>query len=259
MGMKKILPLIFMLIFASNICIAQDSANTDTGIVPEEDIESYFKQDEPEEILNGFVEYNQEPHEADAIILDSVKTKNINFAQPRKINSESLITNFKKPIFNPIQDQLEPASRFSSPEYDIKPVSTTYGKKLGKFSFGTMYNSSLSSFASANYSTGLFAKYEGKYFALGTGFSKSTNYNYDSYKDKIYFVPELKLTKRLSLLDVMQTDVYQIKKSNELVLRYKPNFKKYADDVEFEVGAGQSFYDESYVNSSVRFSTRFKL
>lgn len=228
----------------------------------EEDISSYFT-DEPEQTneLQGHLEYNREPEEQEQNVIwlkTPVDYNAINITKPQKIELKSLITGVKKPSFQPIQDELKTVSKFSSQEYDIKPVSTSYSKKLGKFSFGTMYDSSLGS-AQVNYSTGLFSKYEGKYFALGTAFSKNTNYKYDSYNDKFYIIPELKITKRLSLLDVMQTDVNQINKSNELVLRYKPHFKKYADDVQFELGAGQSFYEDNYIKSSVRFSTRFKL
>lgn len=209
--------------------------------------------------LNGYVQYNSEQEEATAIHLEPVETKTINFSRPKKVDS-SIPEGFKKPTFHPIEtNALESASKFSTQEYDISPVSTSYGKKLGKFTFGTMYNSSLGSSAGNSYSTGIFSKYEGKYFALSTIYSKSTNSNYDSYSDKFSFAPELKLTKRLSLLDVMQTDVYRINTSNELVLRYTPHMKKYADDVQFELGAGQSYYDANYINSSIRFSTRFKL
>lgn len=211
--------------------------------------------------LNGYVQYNseQQQEEATAIHLEPVETKTINFSQPKRVDS-SIPDGFKKPTFHPIEtNALESASKFSTQEYDISPVSTSYGKKLGKFTFGTMYNSSLSSSASNSYSTGIFSKYEGKYFALNAIYSKSTNSNYDSYNDKFSFAPELKLTKRLSLLDVMQTDVYRINTSNEIVLRYTPHMKKYADDVQFELGAGQSYYDANYINSSIRFSTRFKL
>lgn len=254
--MKKILLLILILIFGMQVCLAEGEI--------EEDINSYFAE-EPEQTteLQGSLEYNQPAEEQEieqnAVNLEiPVNYNAINITKPQKIESKSLISGSKKPTFHPIQDELEAASKFSTQEYDVKPVSTRYSKKFGKFSFGTMYDSSLGS-AQVNYSTGLFTKYEGKFFALSTAFSKNTNCNYDSYSDKFYIVPELKLTKRLSLLDVMQTDVNQINKSNELVLRYTPHFKKYADDVQFELGAGQSFYEDSYVKSSIRFSTRFKL
>lgn len=143
-------------------------------------------------------------------------------------------------------------------EYSINPISSSYSKKFGKFTFGTMYGSYLDS-AQMNYSTGLFAKYEGKHFAFGTGFSKNTNNNYDAYNENFYVAPELKLTKSLSFIDVIESDAGQINKSNEFVLRYTPHFKKFADEVQFEVGAGQSYYEDNFVKSSLRFATRFKL
>lgn len=240
-------------------CLAQEEN--------EEDIDSYFNE-EPQTVqspeLHGSIEYNQTPQaqeeEQESVYLSPGNIKNINISQPKKIESKSLISNVKKPTFQPIQDQMNVASKFAAQEYNIAPISTSYGKKIGKMTFGTMYDSSLDSGSGAqSNTTGFFAKYEGKYFALNTAFSKNTNYNYDDYSDKIYVAPELKLTKRLSLLDIMQTDVNQISKRNEVVLRYTPHLKKYADDVQFEVGAGQSYYNDNYVKSSVRFSTRFKL
>lgn len=252
--MKKIILLLLIMIFSMQLCFAEGE--------DEEDINSYFNI-EPEQAttLHGRLEYNQNEtgQEQDVIQLEEPSERNIvNLSKPQRIESESLLSGAKKPSFQPIQDDIKNASKFSTQEYNIKPVSTNYSKKYGKFSFGTMYDSSLSK-ARANYSTGLFAKYEGKYAALGLGFSKNTNSNYDSYSDEFFVAPEIKLTKRLSLLDVLETDVNQINKSNELVLRYTPHFKKYTDEVQFELGAGQSFYEDNFIKSSVRFSTKFKL
>lgn len=242
-------------------CFAEEQSTDEQNI---EDIDKYFEEAQAPAEIHGYLEYNQsqEPEydEKNAVLLDAPFCNRVNFTTPKKFEPKSLFSSSKAPVFSPIQDSLQSASRFSTQEYNIKPVSTSYSKKYGKFSFGTMYGSFLSG-AQTSHSTGLFTKYEGKYIALSTGFSKNTNNNsnYDIYSDKFYIAPELKLTKRLSLLDVMKTDVAQINKSNELVLRYSPNFKKYADEVQFELGAGQSFYDDNYVNSSIRFSTKFKL
>lgn len=251
--MKKILILLLTLVLGIQVCFAQEEI--------EEDIDSYFNT-EPEQTtqINGYVEYNQNEtgQEQDIIQLEEPVSHNvINLSKPQAIESKSLLSG-KTPAFYPIQDSLKNASKFSTQEYSIRPVNTSYSRNFGKFSLGTMYDSSLSK-ARANYSTGLFAKYEGKYTALSLGFSKNTNSNYDSYSDEFFVAPELKLTKRLSLLDVMETDVNQINKSNELVLRYTPRFKNHKDDVQFELGAGQSFYEDNYIKSSVRFSTKFKL
>lgn len=251
--MKKIFALILIVFFSMQICFAEGET--------EEDIDSYFVE-EPEQTqeIHGYLQYNENEQrkEQEAIELNTTGNAGINISKPKKIESKSLISTAKKPDFNPIQDEIDRVSSFTGKDYDIRPVSTTYSRKYGKFKFGTMYNSSLDS-AQVSHSTGLFSKYEGKYFAFSTGFSKSTNNNSSYYNDKFYIAPELKLTKKLSLLDVMQTDVNQINKKNELVLRYTPHFKKYADEVQFELGAGQSFYEDNYINSSVRFSTKFKL
>lgn len=256
--MKKILSLALILFLTAQICFATEES--------EEDIDSYF-QEEPEQStqLNGYLEYNQkaeEQKEENAIELNTKGTVGINISKPQKVNSKSLLSNYKAPNFNPIQDKIDAISSLVNKDYDIRPVSTSYSKNVGKFSFGTTYNSFIDS-ARTNYSTTVFTKYEGKRFALSTAFSKSAdnnstnNMNYTN--DTFYIAPELKLTKRLSLLNVMQTDVEQINKKNEVVLRYTPHFKKYADDVQFEIGAGQSFYNDTYTESTLRFSTKFKL
>jgi len=253
--MKKITLLLLILVFGAQLCFAEDEES-------HEDISSYFNI-EPEQTttIEGHLEYNQNEagQEENAIQLEEPFEHNVvNLTKPQRINSKSLLSGAKKPTFHPIQDDLKSASMFSTQEYNIKPISTSYSRDFGKFSFGTVYDSSLSK-ASIGYSTALFARYEGKYTALSMGLSKNTNCNYDAYSDEFFVAPEIKLTKRLSLLDVMETDVNQINKSNELVLRYTPHLKKHEDDVEFELGAGQSFYEDNFIKSSLRFSTKFKL
>lgn len=283
--MKKIILLLPITIFAAQLCFAEEPqtpqstppAQTEQAAQAEpdesyEEISSYFnteQEPEPEQeseqgqttVFEGHLEYNMEEAKQEEIQMqldESTERNAINISKPQNIKSESLLSDTKKPTFQPIQDELKSASMFSTQEYSIKPVSTDYSRKFGKFSVGTMYDSGLSK-ASRNDSTALFAKYEGKYAALSMGFSKSANYNKDSSEDTFFIAPELKITNRLSLLDVIETDVYQIDKSNELVLRYTPHFKKYADGVQFELGAGQSFYEDNFIKSSVRFSTKFRL
>lgn len=252
--MKKVILIILLLIFSINICHAQDavSDNTDEDNVFTDDASAATEQ------LNGYVEYNA-PEEENAIYLkEPININNINLSAPKKIGSKSLLPETKRPTFEPMGRPLEAASEVYSDEYSIRPFSTSYSQNVGKLSFGTSFDTSLSS-ARLNNSTGLFAKYEGKHFALNTIYVKSANNYNSSYDDSFIVAPEWKITKRLSLLDVMQTDLYQIDKSNQIVLRYTPHLKKYADDVQFELGAGQSFYENNPVGSKVRFSTRFKL
>lgn len=278
--MKKIALLLLITIFSVQLCFAEElqapqaappvQAEQASFAEPEEsyeEITSYFDI-EPEQTttLQGHVEYIQEgappeetsPEETPIVLEENIQRNVINVSKPQKIESKSLLSSAKIPSFHPIQDELKSASMFSTQEYNIKPVSTSYSQRFGRFSFGTMYGSSLSK-ASTNNSTALFAKYEWKYAALSLGYSKSANNNKDSFEDRFFAAPEIKITNRLSLIDVLETDVYQIDKSNEIVLRYTPHLKKYADGVQFELGAGQSFYEDNFIKSSVRFSTKFKL
>lgn len=251
--MKKIALIIFMLVFGMNLCLAED-AITD-GI----DDDNVFTDDTPAtQQIEGYVEYT-EPTEENAIYMkEPININSINLTAPKKIGSKSLIPESKRPTFQPMGNPLETVSKFNTEEYTIRPVSTSYSQNMGKFSFGTTFDSALSSARVSN-STGFFAKYDGKHVAITGMYSKSGNNYNTSYDDNFIVAPEWKITKRLSLLDVLQTDIYQIGKSNQVVLRYTPHLKKYADDVQFELGAGQSFNYDTYTSSKIRFSTRFKL
>jgi hypothetical protein len=229
----------------------------------DDDIDSFFQEDAPAVELHGHLEYNNSAdsyqNEAIPIYLeDKTIIKSITFTKPEKIESRSLIPSYKAPTFQPIKNNLETASKFTAQEYDIKPISTSYSEKIGNFTFGTKYDSFLYS-AQLNYSTGIFGQYEGKRFALSSAFLKNTNSNYTSYNDSFYIAPEIKLTKRLSFIDLIKSDVNQISKSNMFLLRYTPHLKKHDDNIQLELGAGQYYYQDNYIKSSVNFATRFKL
>ncbi len=210
--------------------------------------------------LHGFLEYSDienEQTEENAIYLEQANIPTINFKEPLKDTSKPKKA-IKKPTFYAFKEFDTKASKFSTSEYQIKPVSATLSHKKGFFTIGTSYDSFLDS-AEINYSTTLFTRFDSKKFAITTGFTRDTGNDFSSFKNKLYIAPEIKLTKRLSLIDIMQTDLEQISKKNELVLRYRPNLKKRADEVQFELGTAQTFYNNDYVKTSIKFSTKFKL
>lgn len=258
--MKKILLAILILLFAHQFCLAEEEA-----------VNNIFTNDpQTQTELHGYLQYDEVPDETiyleetpiepiNSIQLKEPEVKNnLNLKAPQKVGSKSLIpTKIKQmPALN--VKTVDFVSKFSSPEYNFAPVSSYYSMESGKMSFGTTYDKGMSK-AQQNYSTGVFARYDGKHFAITSAISKNASGRYDETSDSLYFAPELKITKRLSLLDAIESDVSQTNKSNEIILRYKPHWKKYADDVQFEVGAGQNFREDNYINSTVRFSTRFKL
>lgn len=286
--MKKIFLSLFVILITCQTCFADinvDKATDSEKKLDNKEIKSSetilnVNNHEPDNIftndpqtsseLQGYLEYDETPNDTiylkeqvessqNTIYLKSPSNVNsLKLKAPAKVGTKSLISTSIKKIPMSEVDSLDAASKFSTQEYNISPINGDYTIKSGGMSFGTVYNSDIDG-AQSVYSTGVFTKYEGNHFAVKAGFTKNTKSAYSSYSDKIFFAPELKLTKRLSILDVIQTDMQQINKKNEVVLRYTPSIKKHADDVQFEVGAGQYFYENNYINSSVRFSTRFKL
>lgn len=213
--------------------------------------------------FKGYLEYNEIPEVEDeeydssnAVKLDNTTVKKVNISAPQSFNYESSSFNKKNENFAIFSSQMLPASKFSSQEYIIAPMSQGLLRKNGKFSYGTTYNSYLDS-AEINYQTALFTKYDTKKFSLTTSYSKSTGNSYSYYSDKVYFIPEWKITKRLSLVDVIQSSTDMTRQKNEIILRYTP--KRTNNDLKFEIGAGQSFTNNEYTKSSIKFSTSFKL
>lgn len=259
--MKKILLAILILFLTYQVCLADEEA-----------VNNIFTNDpQTQTELHGYLEYDEVPDETiyleeqpelepvNSIQLKEPEVKNnLNLKAPQRVGSKSLISNKLKqtPVLN--VRAVDFVSKFSAPEYNIAPVNSYYSMEAGPVSFGTTYDKGMSK-AQQNYSTGVFARYDGRHFAVTSAVSKNASGRYDETGDTLYFAPELKITKRLSLLDAIESDISQTNKSNEIILRYKPHWKKHADDVQFELGAGQNFYENNYINSTVRFSTRFKL
>ena len=282
--MKKIILATLILIFTCQVSFADDVEKEEAAPLPEtalitsrlelpqEETDNIFTNDPQSETeLQGYLQYDDVADDSIYLEPQLESTQNtvylkaptdsnsLKLKTPTKVGSKSLGSATTKQIQMTNTKRMNSAySMFSAQEYNITPVSSDYTVKKGSVSVGTTYNSGISS-AQSSYSTGFFTKYEEKYYSITAGFTRGTNSSYAAYSDRMFFAPELKLTKRLSLLDVIQTDMLQVNRKNEVVLRYTPHFKRYADDVQFELGAGQSFYEENFVNSSVRFSTRFRL
>ncbi len=209
--------------------------------------------------LEGFLQYNDVADDNEienAIYLDLEEKKHLKFTEPYSYSYETSKLD-KKVDFSPFNAKMEAASKFSTQEYMISPVSQSLYRKNGKLTFGTAYNSYLDN-AEINYQTGLFTKYDAKHFSLTAAISKDTGNDFSKYRDKVYIIPELKLTKRLSIVDVIQSDTDRLSSKNEIKLRYTPKFRQ-DNNLQFEMGIGQSYYENERTKSSLNFSTRIKL
>ncbi len=221
-----------------------------------------FASDSPEFIkeLRGHIEYNDgfdEDYNPNYVYLEPDTQKFINISQPQRIGSKTM--NLKKGNFSVFDSStVRNASAFTGQEYAIKSKYGRVSETFGKFTLGTEYDSSIDD-GEMTYMTGVYTKINGKHFALTLSARTETGNAYSYYSDKLVVAPEWKITKRLSLLDIAQTDVKQTSQKNEIVLRYNPKLPNNYDDLFLELGAGQTYREQEYVKSSIRFSTRFKL
>ena len=232
---QKVLLLLLILILSPK-CFADDS--------------NFIQQ------LRGHLEYNEEVEELDSnsIYLEPEAKKYINLTQPQSIKSKSL--NLNNPDFSIFSSNMQKASTFSEQEYNIKSIYGDLSENYGKFTIGTKYGSYIDD-GEINYMTGIYTKIDGKRLALTLAAQTQTGSSYSHYTDKIIIAPELKLTDRLSLLDIIKTDMLQTSQNNRIVLRYNPKLKNHNDDLFLEFGAENTYREQEYVKSSIIFSTRF--
>lgn len=153
---------------------------------------------------------------------------------------------------------LATASKLTGEEYYITPTFNYVSEQAGHFSYGTFYGASIDS-AQMTYSTSLFTRYDAKRCALTGTVSTDTQSIDGSYRSMLGIAPELKLTKSLALRDTVKTYMGVPIKKNSISLIYTPQLKKYIDSLRFELGLSQTFYETGHSNSSVEFSTKFKL
>lgn len=204
--------------------------------------------------IKGYAEYLEG---ADAVYLtDDEGQFVLNLREPQKIESKRLI---EKKVVQAPQVNPQAYTKFSSDEYRISDFGKQSKESIGNFTFGTVYNSSVST-AQLERETGLFTRYEIKNFALNTSYKKTLGTTGGVYYDKIYFAPEYKLNNIFTVKDVFSVDPVRNRKKNEVVLSVNPFGNSDKDRMNFEMSAGQTYDVENYIiRSQIEFNTRFKL
>ena len=243
--------------------IISDDVTADTSgeEVPEEDfddeeieepeIEEYQIGDMYADVLKGYAQYDEGEEDAVSLAdtLDEFQT--IKLTQPSKVGAQNYT--------DLIQSSPSLYSSLSSMEYSIAPVSGMSYAKKGGFSAGTMYNQGID-YAELEQSTGLFSRYETKYFAISTAYEKTINSTNNNYNDNFYISPELIINQYFSLKEVLSADVAKNRKKAEFILSINPFGKKDTDRLRFELGANATYDDtNALMKNQFKFSTKFKL
>ena len=177
----------------------------------------------------------------------------LNLSIPQKLTESKLSdkdkipqTTFAKHVYSKSSDNIQ---------YNIAPFDDSHEITHNGFSLGTSYNESIDT-SDLGFTTSLYSKYENKYFALKTSYDKNAGVAYSDVIDKFSFAPEIKLSRYVSIKDVITSDITRNRKKNEVILSIKPT----ADDrVRFEFGAGQTYdSNNELMRTQVKFSTQYK-
>lgn len=218
----------------------------------EPEIEDYQISDMYSDVLQGYASYDEDSDD-DAISLEDTLDvyQAIKIKTPAKVGSKKYYAGIHTPT--------SLYSSLNTAEYSIAPVNgTSYAKKNG-FSAGTMFNQGID-YAELEQTTGVFSRYESKYFAISTAYAKTVNTTNNNYNDNFYLAPELIINQYFSLKEVLSADIAKNRKKIETILSINPFGNKDSDRLRFELGTSATYDDtNALMKSQFKFSTKFKL
>ena len=224
----------------------------------EENTELQTEDEEEPVVLNaatlkGYAEYIEGAD--DILYMDNYQKLSLNIKSPEKISSKNLLdgkTQYSGSNYNLI-------SKFKSDEYSISPDNRNFMLQEGNWTYGTSFGSEIST-SQLERSTGLFTKYENKYFALSSNYNKNNMTTAQIQTDNVSVTPEFKFNNYISIKDVLSKDMTRNRRSSELIFSINPLGAKDKDRMRLNFGAKQT-YDENTGNtwSQLNFTTNFKL
>lgn len=203
--------------------------------------------------LKGYAEYIEGAE--DILYMEDFPKFTLNIKTPQKITSEN-IAGSKMPVYT---GDFSLLSKYKSDEYAISPRSRNFTAQDGNWSYGTSFNSEISTSQLEN-ATSLFTKYENKYFSLSSNYKKNNLTTAQIQTDNFSVTPELKLGNYFSIRDVLSKDITRNRQSSELIFSVNPFGAKDTDRMRFDIGAKQT-YDVNTGNtwSQLNFTTNFRL
>ena len=210
-------------------------------------------EDEEEEDIdyNDFLDSDIDDTEnSNAIILDTTPNLKPNIKKQSKIKEQKIQLDKNKD--SNISSQI--LNTYGNDPYEKKTTSFTKEKKVGDFSFGTSYNSSITPNDLSQTRT-LFSKYQKDNLSLKTSYQNNTFSSFgQQFNGTFSLSPEYKLNNHLSLQGVYSRNILDKSNKNELIFSLKP----FNDDrMNFNVGASQINYDSGApTRSQLNFSTK---
>jgi hypothetical protein len=238
--------------------ITSDDVTADTSAPEEEEIveeesEDYELSDMYTDVLQGYAVYDEE--ELVSLEDDIKDFQELNIKTPSRVEAIKFNNAQKISIFD-----YNKYSKFNNMEYSIAPVSTKNSKSFGGgFSAGTTYFQGID-YSELEQSTGVFSRYDSKYFAISTSYAKTVNSTNNNYNDNFYFSPELKINQYFTLKETLSADITKNRKKAEVVLSINPFGFKDSDRLRFDIGVNATYDDtNTLLKNQFKFSTNIKM
>lgn len=204
--------------------------------------------------FKGRVEYD----ESGVLFLqeEDLEEMKLNIKQPKKFAKSSVFND--ENLFLKLEEQ----KRGETPKVDEYLALPFFGSseyKAGKnVTYGTTFGTDLDN-AQVEYRTKLFAKYDHRFFSFMTAVGKDAYTSSGRQMNSFFLVPELKLSKGLSLVESFKANPDYDRFRNEVVLKYKPNVKNSRENVQLEAGLSQtSYYKTGDIYYQFSVSTKFR-
>ena len=150
-------------------------------------------------------------------------------------------------------------SKFNNMEYTINQVKYDQSESFGKITTGTAFEQKID-YAELRQVSSIYSKYDAKYYALTTEFSKTVNSTNGDFNDYFSFTPEIKLGQYLSLKETVSANFAKHIKIAEFYISINPFGKKDIDRFNIEMGTSSIFdQNNSLVKNRFKITTKFKL
>ncbi len=240
--------------------IVSDDITADTsGVEVVEETEIDYLMDESiyqindmySDVLYGYASYGEE----DAIILeDSLdEYQAIKIQKPYNYKGQKYYAGIKK------NTRKNSYSKFNNMEYTIAQEKYNNAEKIGGITAGTAYEQKID-FAELRQVSSIYSRYDSKYYALTTEFSKTVNSTNGDFNDYFTFAPELKLSQYLSLKESISANFAKHIKIAEFFISINPFGNKDIDRFNIEMGTSSVFdQNNSLVKNRFKIMTKFKL
>ena len=230
----KILLILFFIFVLNNACFSEEDA-----------------------VLSGYVVFDDNAKNV-VYLNDTIEKPTLNLDKQNRIRTSK---DFKRRS-ELINTKSVFSSQLNMPEYKkIAPRLFSQVEKNDFFTYGTTFGSDVdNTSAQLEYLANIYTRVESQHFAFTTTYATSLgNFGASDLSRSFILSPEIKLTRHLSVLDNFQVYMGRQKKKNELVLRYRPQFRHHEDILQMDLGAGQNYYDNGNTSSFFKFSTNFRL